>query len=139
MSSVRSQVWQLPAREFIAWLLVLFVIGCAAVWPHFGVQTASAEIRIQAAASTRAVDAPAWRLDVNRATQAQLECLPGIGPRRAAAILAERKKRGAFRDLWELCEVPGIPRGIVTRLEAMIQAGAAQRTESLVLPAKPLD
>ena len=47
------------------------------------------------------------RLDPNRASAKSLEALPGIGPRRAAAIVAARS-RGPFRSLSELQRVPGI-------------------------------
>jgi competence protein ComEA len=47
-------------------------------------------------------------VNVNTATQAQLEELPGIGPALAGAIIAEREKRGGFRDVAELQDVRGI-------------------------------
>jgi competence protein ComEA len=47
-------------------------------------------------------------VDLNSATAAQLEALPGIGPALAAAILAERTRRGGFRSVNELREVRGI-------------------------------
>ncbi len=60
------------------------------------------------------------RLDANRADPRALEALPGIGPARAAAIVAERCRR-PFASLAELERVPGIgPRtraGLQTWLE----------------------
>lgn len=47
-------------------------------------------------------------LNLNTATQAELEELPGIGPSLAAAIIAEREKRGGFHDVGELQDVRGI-------------------------------
>ena len=47
-------------------------------------------------------------LDLNNATSAQLETLPGIGPALAGAIIAERDRRGGFRSVNELREVRGI-------------------------------
>lgn len=47
-------------------------------------------------------------LDLNTASAAQLEALPGIGPSLAAAIVAEREKRGGFRSVGELRDVRGI-------------------------------
>lgn len=51
---------------------------------------------------------PGGRLNLNTATQAQLEALPGIGPAYAQAIIAERQRRGGFRSVNELRSVRGI-------------------------------
>ena len=47
-------------------------------------------------------------LDLNRADQAQLEELPGIGPVTAQAILTWRQQHGRFSRIEELQEVDGI-------------------------------
>jgi competence protein ComEA len=47
-------------------------------------------------------------VNLNTATQAQLEELPGIGPALAGAILDERTRRGSFRSVNELRDVRGI-------------------------------
>jgi competence protein ComEA len=51
---------------------------------------------------------PAGKVDLNTATQAQLEELPGIGPTYAQAIIAERQRRGGFTSVNELRSVRGI-------------------------------
>lgn len=47
-------------------------------------------------------------LDLNTATQADLEELPGVGPATAKAILDERERRGRFGSVEELLDVRGI-------------------------------
>jgi len=47
-------------------------------------------------------------VNLNSATPAELETLPGIGPTLAEAILAERERRGSFRSVNELRDVRGI-------------------------------
>jgi len=47
-------------------------------------------------------------LDLNTATQTEIESLPGIGPVLGAAILRERDERGGFRSVDELRSVRGI-------------------------------
>jgi competence protein ComEA len=47
-------------------------------------------------------------LNLNTASAAELDQLPGIGPALAAAILAERDRRGGFHSVNELREVRGI-------------------------------
>jgi competence protein ComEA len=51
---------------------------------------------------------PSTPLDLNTATEAQLEALPGIGPSLAQAILAEREREGGFHSVDDLRRVRGI-------------------------------
>ncbi len=51
---------------------------------------------------------PAGPIDLNTATQAELETLPGIGPTFAAAIIRERERRGGFTNVEQLRDVRGI-------------------------------
>jgi competence protein ComEA len=48
------------------------------------------------------------KVNLNTATQAQLEELPGIGPTYAQSILAERQRRGGFTSVNDLRSVRGI-------------------------------
>ena len=56
----------------------------------------------------RAAVRPAARSNLNTATQAQLEELPGIGPTYAQSIIAERQRRGGFTSVNDLRSVRGI-------------------------------
>jgi competence protein ComEA len=47
-------------------------------------------------------------VNVNTASAAELELLPGIGASRAAALIAAREEKGGFSSLEELLEVKGI-------------------------------
>jgi len=47
-------------------------------------------------------------VDLNTATAAQLDTLPGVGPATANAILTYRTRNGRFKSVTELLEVPGI-------------------------------
>ncbi len=53
-------------------------------------------------------DAAAGPVNLNSATEVQLETLPGIGPSLAKAIIAERERRGGFRRVEDLGDVRGI-------------------------------
>jgi competence ComEA-like helix-hairpin-helix protein len=58
-------------------------------------------------------------LDLNRASARSLEVLPGIGPRRAAAIVHERERQ-RFQSVAALRRVPGIGPATVARLAGWV-------------------
>ena len=62
-------------------------------------------------------------VNLNTATQAQLESLPGIGPARAKAILAYREQNGPFQSIDEITAVSGIGQGIFDNLQSLITVG----------------
>ena len=47
-------------------------------------------------------------IDLNSASAAEMEALPGIGPALAAEIAAFREEHGRFSSVEEILEVPGI-------------------------------
>ena len=59
-------------------------------------------------------------IPVNRATEADLETLPGIGPVIAAAIVADRRAHGPFRRPEDLLRVRGVGPVLVERLRTRI-------------------
>lgn len=61
-----------------------------------------------APSGSAAPGAPTTLVNLNTATQAELETLPDIGPVTAAAILAWRDEHGGFTSIDELLEVSGI-------------------------------
>lgn len=67
--------------------------------------------------------AAAWRpLPLNRASYADLLSVPGMTPRLARAILAERDRRGGrFERVEELDAVPGVGPKTLERLQHHLQ------------------
>ncbi len=98
---------------------------------------ASPEPEIQAAASipertlTGGDDAdrlptellPGEKLDLNTATAAQLQLLPGIGEKLSAAIVAWREEHGPFQKVEELLRVPGIGEKRLAEIRDLVTAG----------------
>ena len=98
---------------------------------------ASPEPEIQAAASipeltlTGGDDAdrlptellPGEKLDLNTATAAQLQLLPGIGEKLSAAIVAWREEHGPFQKVEELLQVPGIGEKRLAEIRDLVTAG----------------
>ena len=60
-------------------------------------------------------------VDVNRAGVDELQTLPGIGPTRAAKLLAYREVHGPFATLESLKGVPGIGPAILARLRGRVR------------------
>ena len=63
-------------------------------------------------------------IDVNQASAAELSLLPGVGPSLAAAIVADRESRGAFRRPQDLDRVRGIGPAILARILPHVTVGA---------------
>lgn len=75
-------------------------------------------------------------LDINVATAAELELLPGIGPAKAAAILEERHRSGPFSSLDDLDRrVQGIGEKMVERMRPLATTGPV--TSPAPIPQSP--
>lgn len=67
--------------------------------------------------------AAARSINLNTATAAELEQLPGVGEARAREIVALREKRGGFKAVDELVEVKGIGKAALEKLRPLVTAG----------------
>jgi competence ComEA-like helix-hairpin-helix protein len=62
------------------------------------------------------------RLDLNHATEKQLEALPGIGPKHARSIMAARNARGGqFKRLEDLLSINGIGPKTIEELRPYVE------------------
>jgi competence protein ComEA len=59
-------------------------------------------------------------IDLNTATQQQLDDLPGVGPATAAAIVAERKSRGRYASVDDLLDVRGIGTAKLEQIRGLV-------------------
>ena len=67
---------------------------------------------------------PGERIDLNSATAAELMRLPGVGKKRAEAIVAARDKR-PFRKTDEVLRVKGLSQPWFTKVKGMLTVGEA--------------
>lgn len=77
--------------------------------------------RAQIGAGAAQLDAA--RLDLNRASQDDLERLPGIGPGLAARIVDIRARRGSFDSVDDLRRIRGIGDTTLARLRPLLAIG----------------
>lgn len=71
-----------------------------------------------------AAQAPAGKVNLNTATVAQLEDLPGVGPALAARIVEHRQKNGAFKSVEDIMAVKGIGEKNFSKIQSHLSVGA---------------
>lgn len=86
----------LEDRLFAALLLAILAAGAWALWPRVSVRFAPARLEVNPYLETR--------VSLNRASLAELEALPGVGPELARRIVEHRP----YLEVEDLLEVPGI-------------------------------
>lgn len=72
---------------------------------------------------------PQAPVNLNTATKADLEKLPGIGPSMAQRILDYRQKNGAFKKVEELMNVQGIGEKSFLQLRTLVTVTPPKTTE----------
>lgn len=76
-------------------------------------------------------------IDINAATAAQLDALPGIGPSKAEAIVAYRAEHGPFGSVDELDNVPGIGAATIAGLRDQVTLGGEGAAPAAAVQAAP--
>ena len=106
-------------RRLMAGIALWGALLCAGTDGNaWGGQDAPAETKTERA--VRAVDL----VDLNAATLAELETLPGVGPRTAEWIVEYREENGRFTRLEELMNVRGIGEKTFLRLRPLVTVGS---------------
>lgn len=84
----------------------------------------SAQDAARPAAKAATASAPAGLVNLNTATVAQLETLPGIGKATAERILEYRQKNGGFKKVEDLMNVRGIGEKSFLKMKPLITVTA---------------
>jgi comEA protein len=85
-----------------------------------GTMTIAAQEPRMPQTATAAAPPTSAPINLNTATAAQLETLPGIGKATAERILEYRQKNGAFRKVEDLMNVRGIGEKSFLQLKALV-------------------
>ncbi len=69
----------------------------------------------------------AWAaVNINTATQSELESVKGLGPSKAKAIIDYREKNGAFKSLDDLDKVKGFGKASIEKLKGELTVVSAE-------------
>lgn len=63
-------------------------------------------------------------VNVNTATQSELESVKGLGPAKAKAIIAYRETNGGFKSLEDLNNVKGFGKATIDKLKDELTVGS---------------
>jgi competence protein ComEA len=96
-------------------------LGTVAIGVLLGAAPAIAQEKAPKPAKPAAASAP---VNLNTASQAQLETLPGVGAAAAKRIIEYRDKNGGFRKVEELMNVKGIGEKSFLKLKPLITVTA---------------
>jgi competence protein ComEA len=109
-------------------LMLLAVVALAAI-PAAAQQTTAEKPAKPAAAKPASPAVPAAALvNINTATQAQLESLPGLGVKVAERILEYREKNGKFKKVEDLMNVKGIGEKSFLKLKPLLTVAEKEKT-----------
>ena len=122
-------------RKIAGWIYVCLLLAVVFVLGYFAGMSKSVPAEIHVTGVLREQELPAEQettnaafteptperpLDLNTASQAQLELLPGIGPGLAERIIAYRQTIGRFIAKEQIMDVEGIGEKRYTDLEQLI-------------------
>lgn len=69
---------------------------------------------------------PVWAsVNLNTASQSELESIKGVGPAKAKAIVMHREKHGSFKTVDDLAQVKGFGKASVVKLKDQLTVGEA--------------
>jgi competence protein ComEA len=105
---------KLTRNLLIALMACLLPLGALMAQPSTTTSTTGTAATAPASSSTSKVKDSTAIVNINTADAATLETLKGIGPKRAAAIMAYRQQNGSFTSAQDLLKVKDIPKTVLS-------------------------
>jgi comEA protein len=106
----------------LSFLIGIFIAAFVATAPDAWAQATKAATVRSATTGPRAT--PGAPVNINAASLAQLQTLPGVGASTAQRILDYRQKNGAFKKIEELMNVKGLGEKSFLKLKPLVNVGA---------------
>jgi len=95
-------------KKIVAFLIAAFIIGNIVLFIK--------RERIKRQYGRLTIEEIVTRVDINQATQEELEMLPGIGPVLASRIVEYRRKYGEFRRAEDLLKIDGMSKKVIGQI-----------------------
>ena len=83
--------------------------------------TTSSHLALADTAKSKMSQMHVTQVDLNTATVEQLVTLPGVGKKKAAAIIDYRTKNGKFKSVDELVNVKGVGEKMLAKLKGQVK------------------
>jgi comEA protein len=122
--STKKKEGKMKARVFILLVVVvmsMFVVGSVITMAQEAKKTPAPKEKTQ----KKDEETEAKKIDVNSATQEELETLPGIGPKYAQAIIEGRP----YEKVEDLLRVKGIGEKTLAKLKDLVEAKPIEKQE----------
>ncbi len=75
-----------------------------------------------------------WRVDLNTASSAHLNAIPGFGKKTTDAIIRDREKNGPFQTVEDLSRVQGIGLPMVEKVRPFLVVGKSEKAVKAIKP-----
>jgi competence protein ComEA len=103
-----------------ALFMLLTIVALAAIPAAAQQSSPKTEKPASAAKAGKSLPTAVAVVNLNTASQAQLESLPGVGPKVAERILEYRQKNGQFKKIEDLMNVQGIGEKSFLKLKPLL-------------------